>query len=89
MTNIIKRHGHEEKFDERKVYASVFAACLTAHRNENHAEEVAEKVTEAVKKWLKAKKKVEAEDLYTAINDNLKKVDADAYFLYKTHRDIC
>ena len=50
--HIVKRGGHEEHFDERKVYASCFAACLNVHMNKIEAEECAEKVTKDIKKWI-------------------------------------
>jgi len=44
MIHIVKRRGHKEEYDERKVYASAYAACLNVHLGEIEAEEIATKV---------------------------------------------
>ena len=45
VKNIVKRKGHEEHFDERKVYASCFAACMNAQVGAKKAEQCADKAT--------------------------------------------
>ena len=50
---IVKRKGHSEFYDERKVYGSSFFACRNAHLNEIEAEIICEKVTGEVTKWIK------------------------------------
>src|SRR3989338_11217644 len=55
---IVKRKGHIEEFDERKAYASVYAACASAHYDESGCEKTADSVTKAVKKLVKNKKKI-------------------------------
>ena len=42
---IVKRRGHVEEFDERKVYGSCYAACLSSHVPHIEAEKVCEKVS--------------------------------------------
>ena len=83
-----KRDGRCEKFDERKVYASAYASCLSASVNVIEAEGISEKVTFRVKKWLKNKKKISSNEIFKQIVNALKKLNNDAAFMYETHRDI-
>lgn len=50
---IIKRRGHTEEYDPQKLYASVYAACLSAGESEEKAESVAEAVTGQVTPWAR------------------------------------
>ena len=53
---VVKRKGHTEDFDERKLYGSVYAACASAHRHELICEKTADDISKKVKKWIKGKK---------------------------------
>ena len=86
--HIVKRKGHEEHFDERKVYASCFAACLNVHMEKHKAEECADKATREFKKWLKNKNEVNSSEIFKEIIKILKKYNKDAAFMYETHRDV-
>jgi len=88
MKHIVKRKGHEEHFDERKVYASTFAACLNVHMKKEAAEKCADKVTGEIKKWMKKKSEVSSYKIFKEVINILKKYDKDAAFMYETHRDI-
>ncbi|MDP3764978.1 MAG: ATP cone domain-containing protein [Nanoarchaeota archaeon] len=85
---IVKREGHTEIYDERKVYGSCFFACRNAHLSEKEAEEICKKVSAAITKWIKAKKVVSSGDIFKMMIQELKKHNEDAAFLYETHRDI-
>ena len=37
---IVKRKGHTEVYDERKVYGSCFLACRNSHMGKEEAEEI-------------------------------------------------
>ena len=88
MIIIVKRRGHKEKFDERKVYASCYAACLSSHLNRNYTEKICEVVTKYIKAWVKTKKEVSSTHIFKMVEKTLKKYNKDAAFMYKTHRDI-
>ncbi len=88
MLQIVKRKGHTEIYDERKVYGSCFFACRNAHLSEKEAEEICSKVTAEITKWVKKKKLVSSDDIFRALINELKKHNEDASFLYETHRDI-
>lgn len=88
MLQIVKRKGHTELYDERKVYGSCFFACRNSHLSEQESEEICSKVAGQVTKWIKKKKLVSSEDIFRALINELNKHNKDAAFLYETHRDI-
>ena len=85
---IVKRAGHVEEFDERKIYASCYASCLNAHIPKEIAESICEKVSAAVKTWAKKKKKVTSHLIFKQVVMAIRKHNKDAAFMYETHRDI-
>ena len=91
MEHIVKRRGHTQKFDERKVYASCYAAYLGAHsKYADHvkAEKICAKVCTDVKKWIRNKKKITSDGLFKQIGKTIRKYDKHTAFMYETHRDI-
>lgn len=88
MTHIIKRKGHKQKFDERKLYASIYAACLSAHIDKEEAAATANLVTREVKKWLEGKKEISSDRIFSQAGGELGHLNKDASFMYTTHRDI-
>ena len=85
---IVKRKGHTELYDEKKVYGSCFFACRNAHLSEKEAEEICNKVCIAVTKLVNKRKIVSSNDIFRLLINDLKKHNEDAAFLYETHRDI-
>lgn len=85
---IVKRKGHMEFYDERKVYGSCFFACRNAHLSEKEAEEICSKVCIAVTKLVNKQKIVSSNNIFRILINELKKHSEDASFLYETHRDI-
>ncbi len=88
MTTIIKRRGHEEHFDERKVYASAYFACRNAHLPIEEAERIATAVTDRIKQWIGGQAAVNSDDVFKKITEELRTHDEDSAFLYETHRDL-
>lgn len=88
MTHIIKRKGHKEPFDERKIYASVYAACLSAGIKKEEAEVTANLIAREVKIWIDEKAEVTSGAIFKKAGEELKHLNKDATFMYKTHRDI-
>ena len=88
MVLIVKRKGHREKFDERKVYGSCYASCLSSHLEKRHAEKVATAVTAAVKKTIRKKKEISSSEIFKLVGKFLQKHNKDAAFMYRTHRDV-
>ena len=85
MAIIVKRQGHKEKFDEKKVYGSVYAACASAHYDETLREKTAEDVTSNVKKFVRNKKSINSIKLRKKIEELLKKENEELAFFYEQH----
>jgi len=85
---VVKRKGHREKYDERKVYASAYAASLNAHLSEQEAEKIAEDVCKKVNAWVEGKHEITSKQLEEHIIKLLEKHNRDAAFLYETHLDL-
>lgn len=85
MPAIVKRRGHKEKFDEKKVYGSVYAACASAHYNEMQCEKIAEELTQKTKKFVKNKKEIQSIEIRKKIESELKKKDKELAFFYEQH----
>ena len=88
MKHIVKRKGHAEHFDERKVYGSAYAACLSAQIPHMEAEKIASGVCRSIKKWIAKKKVVTSNQIFSEITSHLKKYSRATAFMYETHRDI-
>lgn len=88
MTHIVKRRGHKQPFDPRKVYASSYEACRNAHLSEIESEKIAEAVQKSLEKWIAKKTEVTSDEIFREVIKVLKELEQDAAFLYETHRDI-
>ena len=87
IKHIVKRHGHRESYDKKKVYASVYAAALNAHYSERDAERLAKSVMKKVNAWVKNKAFVSSSDIRNKILMGLK--NREVALLYKHHLDVC
>src|SRR3989338_4880816 len=85
---IVKRKGHSEVYDERKVYGSCFFACRNAHLSEIESEAISSHVSASVTKWIKQKKVVSSNEIFMFMISELRQHHEDAAFLYETHRDL-
>ncbi|MDP3728106.1 MAG: ATP cone domain-containing protein [bacterium] len=88
MKHIVKRKGHEEHFDERKVYASCYAACLGTRMKHTEAERVCENVCRDMKTWIVKKEEITSAQIFQQMVKTIKKYNKEAAFLYETHRDL-
>lgn len=88
MKHVVKRKGHKQEFDERKVYASVFAACLASHTPHEDAEKVANDVSKKINEWISDKDEVTSNQIFAKVGNLLEEINRDAAFMYTTHRDI-
>lgn len=86
--HIVKRHGHTEIFDERKLYASVYNALIASRVSDQEAELVAEKVTKHVVEWMGKKHEVTSGDITRIAAKRFEQFNPQAAFLYKHHRSI-
>ena len=88
ILQIVKRKGHTELYDERKVYGSCYFACRNAHLGEQESEAICNKAVPAITRLVAKKKIVSSDEIFKRIIQELKKHNEDAAFLYETHRDI-
>jgi len=88
MEHIVKRAGHKESFDQKKVYASVYAACLAVRAQTTDAELIANEVAKDVVNWVADKRAVTSSEIAIQVTKTLKLYNSDAAFLYQHHRDI-
>ncbi len=87
---VVKRKGHLEEYDEKKVYASVYAAAIICEYGEKKAEKIPIGGTKKVNIWFnkeaKKKKCVNSSEIRDFIISNLK--DEDTKVIYKHHLDL-
>ena len=88
MNHIVKRAGHKESYDARKVYASVYAACLAVRIHPAEAELVADKVTQSINAWVTDKTQVTSQGIFLQVTEVLRSLNPDAAYMYRTHRDV-
>jgi transcriptional regulator NrdR family protein len=87
--HVVKRMpGHSEPYDERKLYASVYAACLSLRTPAGEAELTASKVCKDIEPWLENKAEVTSIDLRHRAADHLKVYNPDAAYMYVRHRTM-
>lgn len=86
-THIVKRKGHTEMYDEKKVYASVYAAALNCHYDDQKAEKIAQEVTKKVDAWAAKEEMMTSIEIKFHIIKSLK--DEHVSLMYKHHEDIC
>ena len=88
MNAIVKRRGHTESYDNKKVYASCYFACRSSHMKEIPAEKIAAKVTNSVSREVLKKGVLTSDEIFKLVAKELRKHDEDSAFMYETHRDI-
>ncbi len=88
MQHIVKRAGHTEAYDEKKLYAAVFSACIALREPAASAELIADKVSGEVNKWIEKKHEVTANDIRNQASKHLHNYNPDAAYLFKHHRVI-
>lgn len=88
-SHIVKRKGHEEYFDNKKLYASIYASCLAAHEKTMIAENTAEKVVASFRSWLITKNTtITSNDIRRKAGEILGTINPDAAYCYVYHRTI-
>lgn len=88
-THIVKRTPHyTEPYDERKLYASVYAACLSVRTPAGEAELTADRVCQAIEPWLGDKPEVTSGDIRRKTSECLTVYNPDAAYMYMRHRII-
>ena len=88
MKYIVKRLGHEEDFEEKKLYKTIYNACILSDMSRVECVKLSKKVIKDVKKDLKNRKTVTSNHIFLSTTKILKRYNKDASFMYKTHRDV-
>ena len=88
MSIVVKRKGHKQDFDIKKVYASVYASCRNVHLNEQDSEAMADKVSKEVENQINNKTEVDSNEIFKLTTEVLKSHNEEASFMYETHRDV-
>jgi hypothetical protein len=88
MQHIVKRAGHSEEYDSHKLYASIYAACLSVREPVGSAEIISREVVDLVEKWLTRKHLVTANDIRRQAAKHLQVINPDAAYQYLHHRVI-
>lgn len=88
MKLIVKRKGHSQDFDPKKLYASIYAACIAIRMREGQAELIADNVSKDVTDELSHMHTVDSKQLTEMVVKFLEQYDGDAAYLYHSHRDI-
>ncbi len=86
MKHIVKRGGHVELYDSRKLYASVYACALSVREPVEAAELIAETVVKHVDEWLQPKHEVTSADIHRVAAVRLKDINQDAGYMYEHNR---
>jgi transcriptional regulator NrdR family protein len=88
VKHIVKRAGHTELYDNRKLYASIYAAALAVREPAGSAELIAKEVVDRVEEWLGSKHEVTSNDIRVQAAKHLKAINEHAAFQYKHHRIV-
>ena len=88
LNYLVKREGHLEPYDQRKLYASVYSACLSVREPVGSAELIANQVVEDVNHWLGHKHEVTSNDLRRIGSKHLHVYHPDAAYMYLHHRVV-
>ena len=87
-SHIVKRGGHTERYDERKLYASVYSAALAVREPSATAELIAQEVAKDVSTWLGKKHEVTSNDIRRKAVESLEIINRDAAYIYKHQRNL-
>jgi transcriptional regulator NrdR family protein len=84
--HIVKRKGHLEPYNEKKLYQSIYLAGLNCHYPKEKADAIAKGAMKTVHKWVHDRHVVTTKDIR---NEVLKSVrDKHVSLMYKHHLDI-
>jgi transcriptional regulator NrdR family protein len=86
--HIVKRGKHTEEYDQRKLYASIYNACIAVRCTDTEAELIAERIVQLVEEWLEPKHEVTSYDITRIASEHFQQYHPDAGYLYEHHRSI-
>jgi transcriptional regulator NrdR family protein len=86
--HIVKRSKQVEAYDRKRLFKSIYSACLGVNSPDGEAETTAIEVTKAVEKWLSKKQEVTSADVRRKTAEHLVAYNPDAAYMYKKQRRI-
>ena len=87
ISHVVKRHGRAELYDEKKVYAAVYAAAINCHYDEHEAESLALKVMKSVNAWVGTRLSATSDEIREEVLHFIP--DEQVALMYKHHLDLC
>lgn len=90
MARIVTRNGDKQEFDDRKLYASIYAPAMEAGYDHVDAEELAADVVDQVVDWIDGHEDdvITSTELRERTITVLEEQDDAVAFLYDTHLDL-
>ncbi len=88
MTFVVKRKGKKEAFDEKKLYASIFAACQECGMENEKSEHVAGKIVHELEAHLRGRHEVNSTEIFGFVTEKLARMNEAVSFMYQTHREL-
>lgn len=88
---VIKLHddtAKSEKFNTKKLCASIESACLSVGLATGLADDTARHVTKTVELWLANRPEVTSEDIRRIATQSLTIISPEAAYLYKHHHTM-
>lgn len=87
---IVKCRGRRpsEPFNREKLYASIYAACLSVHSPDGLAADAAAHVCDVILTWMHDKTEITSTELRHQATIALEAIHPDAAYLYKHHKQI-
>ena len=86
--HIVKRKGHTEVYDERKLYASIYASCMAVRETDEASELIADRVVKELAGWINDKPEVTSHEIRIHAAHHLKAYHPDAAQIYLHQRNI-
>ncbi len=88
MSLIIKRKGHTEEFDQKKLYASIYSSCVALRETSEQAELIAQTVTNEVVHEFSNQQTTTSKQVKEKAYAVLNTYHPEAALIYKTHLDL-
>lgn len=85
---VIKKTGRKEKFQERKLFKSVYNACIGASVDRSESLRISKDVMNSVKIIIGKDKEIQSKQLFNHVKRILSKHNKYCAFMYETHRDV-
>lgn len=86
MKHVVKRAGHVQLYDPKKLYNSIYAAALSVREPIEVAHKIADEVVAAVEVWLHDKQEFTSHDLRRKASEHLRVIHPEAAQVYSHHK---